>query len=300
MRLTIANLSSSVSSAELNDVVQALQEQVSRHFAPEWGRDATVRGVRGAVEEGQFAISGRHDAIIYLGDSVDDPTTGVENALGYHSASQGGVPYGFVYLDICRECEEPWTATLSHEVLELLVDPTAALTVAGPDPTGAPGYIARDLEVCDPTQGDTYLVQGKALSNFVGRAYFGEPGGSGLTNYLGLALAPFGVRPSGYFLYEDGQGVHQIEGALLTERRRNAKARLGLARRARRRKGRTRSPASHAAQTLRQAIACDDGLRERLRQAAASAVRQALRDAGVSVSESDLAEWQGQAHRLPG
>ena len=43
---------------------------------------------------------------------------------------------------------EVWTSTLSHEVLELLGDPTAVMTVTGLAPKGASGSVHYDLEVC--------------------------------------------------------------------------------------------------------------------------------------------------------
>ena len=300
MRLTIANLSTNISSTELNEVVKSLQEQVTHHFAPEWGREATVRGVRASTEEGRISLSGVHDAIIYLGDSSQDAITGVSNALGYHTLVHGKVPYGFVYLDICQEVEEPWTSTLSHEVLELLADPTASLTIAGPDPKGRLSSVARDVEVCDPTQGDNYLVLGKVLSNFVCRAYFGQPGGSGLTNYLGLDLKPFGVRPKGYFQYEDGEGPQQIQGALMTDRQRAAKDKLGKARRVQRRKDRFDLNArgvlamstTTTSRTLRQALAADAELRHVVQRAAATAISKVLDEAGLSLTPDDLTAWR--------
>ena len=159
------------------------------------------------------------------------PPTGVSGALGYHSRNHGDIPYGFVYLDICAEYGEVWPCTLSHEVLELPGDPSAVLTVNGPAPAGVSGNVYYDLEVCDPTQGDTYTIDNVVVSNFVGRSYFGMAGGSGNSNYLNLPLVPFGVRPKGYFQYEDGGGTHQIQGELVTARQLAAKEKMGIGRR---------------------------------------------------------------------
>jgi hypothetical protein len=190
---------------------------VTEHFQPEWGKSAKLKAVKLAIGHGVAPIEGAPGAIIYVGDDSQDPTTGVENALGYHSRNHGKVPYGFVYLDIVEKYGEPWSSTLSHEVLELLEDPTAVKVVTGP----APGYpevsVYYDLEVCDPTQGDLYEIDGVTVSNFVGRAYFGQIGGSGKTNYLDLVLDPFGVRPKGYFQFEYGTHVYQVNGEKITQ-----------------------------------------------------------------------------------
>ena len=236
MRLTIANISKSISAADFRNAVSAIRRQVNEDFGPEWSVTATLRGIALSIAQ-KAPVQGKHDAILYLGDSSQDPTTGVEGALGYHTANHKDVPYGFVYLDICEEYGEEWTTTLSHETLELLADPTAALTVSGPAPKGH-GSVYYDLEVCDPTQGDSYEVEGVAVSNFVGKHYFGIVGGSGQTNFLGLALKPFGVRPRGYFQYEDKSGAHQVTGDKVTDKQLEARKRMKMARRNTRRAAR--------------------------------------------------------------
>jgi hypothetical protein len=244
MRLTIANITKTITPAKLQDAVRAIARQVAADFQPEWHIGASVVGVTTTLGKRKAPIQGQHDAIIYLGDSSQDPTTGVSGALGYHSQNHGNTPYGFVYLDVCKEYGEVWTCTLSHEVLELLADPTASMTVTGPSPRNAARSVYFDLEVCDPTQGDSYRIDGVVVSNFVGRSYFGLHGGSGKTNFLELDLAPFGVRPKGYFQYEDAGGAHQVQGRKVSARMTKAKSRLmGAARRNARRATRLGPPA---------------------------------------------------------
>src|SRR5262249_39604425 len=157
---------------------------------------------------------------------------------GYHSQNHHDVPYGFVYLDICKEYRQKWSHTLSHEVLELLADPTASLTATGPAPKGRRKHVYYDLEVCDPTQSDCYKIDGVAVSNFVGKAFFGLQGGSRHTNFLKLPLKPFCVRPGGYLQYEDGQSVYQIRGERISDEELEARKRMKLARRNARRAAR--------------------------------------------------------------
>src|ERR1700761_8209428 len=183
MNLTIANVSTTITNASLQATIAALNTQVTDHFQPAWSISAALKGEALSIKN-KVKIAGNQDAIIYLAASSKDPTTGVEGALGYHSTTYGKIPYGFVYLDICKEYNEEWTVTLSHEVLELLGDPDAAMTVTGPAPHGKSGTAYYDLEVADPTQGDSYKIGNIEVSNFVGKAYFGLTGGSGKTNYL--------------------------------------------------------------------------------------------------------------------
>ena len=216
MNLTIANLSSQILDADFQAVVAAVGRQVTEHFQPEWGTGATLKCVRVSLTCKKAPIQRDADAVIYIDDSSEDPTTGVTDADGYHSANNKGIPYGFVYLDICAKAKEAWSFTLSHEVLELLADPDTALTVASPRPKRVPGTVYYDLEVCDATQGDDYLIDNVVVSNFVGKKYFGLSGGSGKTNYLNLPLRPFGVRPGGYLQYETGSTSHHIYGSKVT------------------------------------------------------------------------------------
>jgi len=233
MRVTVVNVSHSIHSTEFHAAVAAIGKQVKEDFEPAWNISAILRGVTHSLA-GKAPIEGLNDALIYLGDSSQDPTTGVEGALGYHSTNHKDIPYGFVYLDICSEYGEEWTTTLSHEVLELLGDPAATLTVSGPDPRKATRRVQFDVEVCDPTQGDSYLIDDVRVSNFVTPTYFGKAGGPSATNFLKLALKPFGVRPGGYFQYEDSRGAHQVNGKqaeAVLARRAAARKLMGLARR---------------------------------------------------------------------
>jgi hypothetical protein len=223
MNITIANLSRQIFAADFQGAVCAIGRQVAEHFQPEWGTGATLKGVWVSLVGKKAPIQKGADAVIYLGDSSEDPTTGVEDAEGYHSANNKGIPYGFVYLDICAKAKEAWSFTLSHEVLELLADPDTALTVAGPRPKHVPGTVYYDLEVCDPTQGDYYLIDKVVVSNFVGKKYYGLSGGSGKTNYLNLPLRAFGVRPGGYLQYETGSRSHHIYGSRVTPGQKAAK-----------------------------------------------------------------------------
>jgi hypothetical protein len=245
LNLVIANLSTTIDDAAFATAVAAIAEQVSRDFLPEWGVGAALSPTRLALVDGEANIDAATDAILYVGDNSTDPTLGQSGVYGYHSRNAGGIPYAFVYLDVCAQYGEAWSCTLSHEVLEMLADPTLVKSVTGPAPTGvgAPGQtVAYDLEVCDPTQGDTYVVNAVTVSNFVNKAYYALPGGSSSTNHLNLALPAFGVRPKGYVQYDDSAGAHQVNGvsvdaqrlaarAMLAGHRRNARRAAAIAQR---------------------------------------------------------------------
>ncbi|HET6971012.1 MAG TPA: hypothetical protein VFH92_07805 [Phenylobacterium sp.] len=242
--LLVVNLSSAIDDARFAAAVSAIGVQVNRDFRPAWGAGATLTPLRQALNGAPANIDGAAHAIVYVGDQASDPTLGVEGAFGYHARNFGELPYAFVYLDVCSQYGEDWSCTLSHEILELLADPTTALSVDGPAPSGVgqPGQRVRySLEVCDPTQGDHYEIDQVKVANFVTRGYFGMAGAGAATNFLNLALPPFGVRPHGYIQYEDSAGAATVNGPavepariaarkILGAHRRNARRAAGLAR----------------------------------------------------------------------
>ena len=132
----------------------------------------------------------------------------------------------------------------SHELLELLADPNVVYNIQGPAPAGASApQVLYSLEVCDPTQGDSYLMDGTAIavSNFVTKAYFGVDSSTGMavTNHLKLDLKPFGVRPLGYVQYNDGIETQQVNGSSVDAGRLAARNMLGDYHRNKRRENRS-------------------------------------------------------------
>src|SRR5215471_7760151 len=84
MRLTIANISKSIPKSEFHAALLAQRRQINDDFQPEWNTPCVLRSASPNIQ-GNAPIEGIHDAIIYVGDESQDPTLGVENALGYHS-----------------------------------------------------------------------------------------------------------------------------------------------------------------------------------------------------------------------
>ena len=206
-QLVIANLSS-LSDAEVQAAIKGIQAQVSTDFAKEWRATATLSYRR--VEPKAPPSGAAVEAIIYLGDKSDDPNAGQQALAGYHTANEGDAPYGFVYLDVCRDYPAEWTVMLSHEVLELLADPTAVMKLDGPHPRAPDVTVQYAQEVCDAVQADVYPSEGVKVCNFVNRAFYGLPGGSPLLNHLGRPQERFKPRPGGYLTWFDDTGGHEV------------------------------------------------------------------------------------------
>ena len=143
---------------DLMRIAAAAQKQVQRDLAGLWQVSASV------------------DAFATLSDVPTDywrvvirDDIGLSNAVGAHW-THDGQPFALVRTasDINRVCQ-----AVSHEVLEMLIDPNGSRLVAGASPLDPLDRVNFILEICDPTQASVYAVNGLAVCDFVTPAYFG-------------------------------------------------------------------------------------------------------------------------------
>src|SRR5262249_48338583 len=125
------------------------------------------------------------DSVIYLVDEASVP-----GALGFHDLNTKDLPFGFTFVLDPKD----WTTTLSHECLELLLDPTASVLVPGPDPRDGRKTVLHSYEACDAVERLSYTVEGITVSDFVTPSYFtpGEVAGR-RNDFLGVGLRSFGA-----------------------------------------------------------------------------------------------------------
>jgi phospholipase C len=209
MIISIVNRSKTVKDEQLLNAIRAINRQVREDFEPYWSFGATLRleGVIGKRTDKAELPEMRGDAILYLSDKVD-----VADALGYHEANFRGIPYGFVFTELCKKLKENWTVTLSHEALELIGDAQGNLLVQGPHPANPAKEVFHWFEMCDAVQAQSYTIDGVEVSNFLLPLYFtpGEQEGSrndflGRLDRSGNGLKSFGVAAGGYIGYYDPQ-----------------------------------------------------------------------------------------------
>ena len=240
MGISIINYSNQqVSDEEVQTAIRSINRQIEGDFAPYWGLGAVLRleGRSCPHPSKQNPMDMRGDAVIYLWDGKAS-----KDALGYHDQNNRGIPYGFVYPALSAEMEEHWTATLSHEALELIADPEANLLVQGPHPAHPEHFAFYWYEMCDAVQDESYQIDGITVSNFLLPLYFTSSGErSGRNDYLsrahaGKTLASFGVNPGGYFGYFDPvTGKHDTfsrRGDKIAQKRLDIKGRAEATRRA--------------------------------------------------------------------
>jgi hypothetical protein len=251
MLISVVNhTSGKLSDEAVQDGIRAVNRQIAHDFSPHWhlGAELRLEGPAGKDPNSRLLRELRGDAIIYLWDDVD-----VDDALGYHDTNKRGVPFGFVFTELVKQIDEPWTVTLSHEALELIADPEVNLLVAGPHPGDAKAEVFHWYEMCDAVQDETYKVDGIPVSNFLLPLYFtpyAEEGGR--NDFLGRlhggrSLSSFGINPGGYIgFYNPASKKHEtfaLAGDQRARRRQQVKSKGQMARRAARHQGGIAYPA---------------------------------------------------------
>lgn len=182
-QITIVNQSPLVSPADLAAAVAALQIQVARDFAQAWGISCQLQASTDPKAPGEK---------IFLLDTSDQV-----GALGYHELGNDHAPVGFVFVKTTLAAGDRWQATLSHELLEQLLDPDAnvAAVVVFKGRQTAMAY-----EACDAVENDEYQINGVPVSNFLLPGWF-VPGFAGKVDFMGTLKAPLTLSRGGYVAY---------------------------------------------------------------------------------------------------
>jgi phospholipase C len=200
-QISVVNRSSTIADRELHRVVRAINRQIAEDFEPYWafGGHLRVEGPIGSTADLQVLLELRGDAILYIMDSAVS-----NDALGFHDRNLAGIPYGFVFLDLCKQLGDEWSTTLSHEALELIGDSQCNLLVQGPHPSDKKKRVYHFFEMSDAVQAQSYEIDGVPVSNFVLPHYFTEGEEPGARNdFLATGLPSFGVNPGGYIGFFD-------------------------------------------------------------------------------------------------
>ena len=218
MLIAILNQSTLVTPAECATMTQAVAKQVRFDAAPAWDRAPAAvvfYSDPSAVPEQAHGI-----AVV---DTVKNQPRGV---LGFHTEDPGGKLWGVVAakpeLDNGGKVTTgDWSVSsvLSHEVLEMFVDPNCNLW-ANNNRGSAYSY-----EVCDPVEAPTYVVDGVSVSNFVTPAWF-DPQAAKTAQFdrLGLLHAAFSILKGGYVVYASAGKEHQQFGEQLPAWRKEMKS----------------------------------------------------------------------------
>lgn len=159
----------------------ALQVFVTEHVAPVWGTPATLIKTDG-YRDGCWAI-------VFL-DHADHA-----KALAYHHLTPEGYPQSKVFVKTTTANKTAISMAASHELVEMLVDPSMNLEVMKPD-----GKLVHRYEVADPVEDLHFMVNGIRMTDFVYPAYFESfhKPGSVKFDHLRVLRRPFQIHVRGY------------------------------------------------------------------------------------------------------
>ena len=202
--VALINASTIVTDNEVQAAMQALQTQVSRHFAPVWGINAELKFFS------KEATPPADSWWLVILDSSEQAAV-----LGYHDLTNQGSPLSKVFVSIDKQMGYQWTVTASHELLEMLVDPDINLIASVQRPGDEPMLYA--YEICDPCQAEdySYTIDAIRVSDFVFPTWFEafQHGSNVKFDYENKIKRPFGLLPEGYASVLDlksGLGWHQL------------------------------------------------------------------------------------------
>jgi len=189
-QIALINESAVLSMDKFLEASAAIQKQVTNDFGAAWGIDATVDA---------FASLNSKPLEAWPVVLRDDVTI---DSAGAHSSEDGRRAFAIVAYR-----EEDWTLTLSHEVMEMLVDPFGKTLRSGPSPTTPGATVEYLVEVCDPCQfahlvGSPYIINGVQVSDFILPSYY-KSFGTGNYSFTGAVTEPRSVLPFGYVTYHD-------------------------------------------------------------------------------------------------
>jgi hypothetical protein len=210
IHVAIVSLTTEVSTRSLLQATAAVQKQVTRDFAPIWGIPATVDAF-----DNLESIPTDYLPVIIFGDPSEladelEALIGPMPAARLLDAFERDMVTGVHLNAVTRQpfalvsAENAWTVTTSHEVLEMLSDPSGNRLVASPHPTRPGQRVDYLIEVCDPCLSQWYPVNGLPVADFYTPRYFDPVGAPGVRySYTGSIDRPRKVLEGGYLTFVD-------------------------------------------------------------------------------------------------
>lgn len=205
-RVAFINKSTVVKDDVTKSVMEAMQIQVSRDFAPVWGIDTAL-----TFYSKNDIIQGPIWQLVIL-DNTDQA-----GYLGYHDSTENeGLPLGKIFAQADFSAGTQWSVTASHELLEMLADPDLNQLATKQQDDGSNLYYQK--EVCDMCNADEYgyTINGILVSDFVFPSWFEQFHPQG-TQYdynqkVTKMSAPFQVLKNCQISVNDGTGWTQQYG----------------------------------------------------------------------------------------
>ncbi|WP_406445114.1 hypothetical protein OHB00_48510 [Streptomyces sp. NBC_00631] len=194
--LALVSQTQHITASQLTRVAAALQKQALRDFAPLWKIHATVD-----------AFDTLHDVPpgywpMIVKDDIQQP-----GAAGVH-LDHNGQPLSLI------EYSDSWSLTASHEMLEMLGDPSGNRLVAGQSPEPEQGVVEFLVEVADPSEApeNGYTINGLLMSDFFTPHFYDPVAAPGVRySFTGKLDGPRKILPGGYLSWHDPVSDHWFQ-----------------------------------------------------------------------------------------
>jgi len=185
------NEATAISLTQLAPIVSAIQAQINDDFGPAWGIGASLS-----------LLSNPKQANPSCWQMVILENSDQAGALGYHDTTPAGMPMGKVFAQTDLTYGSSISVTISHEVMEMLVDPWINTTVFNADQSLCYAYECADA--CEDDQFG-YKRENVLLSDFVYPSYFWDPAPTPAPRYdqMHHITAPWQIIAGGYMSYLD-------------------------------------------------------------------------------------------------
>lgn len=166
---------------DFNDLVAAMQVFVDDHVAPVWGTPAKLVKARD-LKPGKWAM-------VFV-DHADHA-----RSLARHDLTPDGLPLARVFVKTTLADNNLVSVAATHELVEMLVDPSINLVAVHPDSKRIYQY-----ESADPVEDLNFPVNGIPMTNFVYPTYFEHfhKPGSVKFDHMSVLKKPFQIHAGGY------------------------------------------------------------------------------------------------------
>jgi hypothetical protein len=136
----------------------------------------------------------------------------IKDNIGYNAAGihmdKDGQPFALIS---AADSIDRWSLTASHEMCEMLVDPSGDRQATSDSPMDGQGRASFLVEVCDPSEAAdfAYSSNGILVSDFYTPNYFDPVTASGVRySYTGAIVHPREVLRGGYLSWKDSVSGH--------------------------------------------------------------------------------------------
>lgn len=190
--LALLTSTQNVPFSQLIPVAAAIQKQLDGEFLKAWATHGSI-----TAWENPDTLPTDY-ARIFVCDTIPDPRLG-----GFHSTTNQQP-----YANVVYNPRGDWSIDVSHEALEIVMDPQGKTLQSGPSPVPGQNQVDFLVEICDPPGRQAfYWIDNVKVADFCLKSYYDATLTPGTPCSQNKALtSAFQILPGGYFTWRDSTG----------------------------------------------------------------------------------------------